>query len=114
MDEADSCEEAAVDAQEPPCKRSAFSRILGDDLEELTTRRSVLEKVNQEVENYLQTYLVDIDQSPLEWRRREKSWFPLLVKLARKLLCICATSVASERVFSAAGYIGSFLRSYVK
>ena len=73
MDEADSCEEAAVDAQEPPCKRSAFSRILGDDLEELTTRRSVLEKVNQEVENYLQTYLVDIDQSPLEWRRREKS-----------------------------------------
>ena len=60
MDEADSCEEAAVDAQEPPCKR-------------ITTRRSVLEKVNQEVENYLQTYLVDIDQSPLEWRRREKS-----------------------------------------
>ena len=73
MDEADSCEEAAGDAQEPPCKRFAFSRILRDDLEELTTRRSVLEKVNQEVDNYLQTYLVDIDQSPLEWRRREKS-----------------------------------------
>ena len=69
MDEADSCEEAAVDAQEPSCKRSAYIRILGDDLE-LTTRRSVLEKVNQEVDNYLQTYLVDIDQSPLEWHRK--------------------------------------------
>ena len=55
------CEEVAVDVQEPPCKRSAFSRILGDDLEELTTWRSVLEKVNQEVDNYLQTYLADID-----------------------------------------------------
>ena len=114
MEEVGNCEEPAVAAQEPPCKRSAFSRILGDDLEELPTKRSVLDKVNQEVDSYLQMPVADIDQSPLEWWSREQLRFPLLSKLARKLLCICATSVASERVFSAAGHIGSNLRSCLK
>ena len=74
----------------------------------------MLERVNQEVDIYLQMAVVDIDQSPLEWSRRHKSEFPLVSRLARKYLCICDTSVASERVFSAAGYIGSNLRSRLK
>ena len=74
----------------------------------------MLERVNQEVDSYLQMPVVDIDQSPLEWWRRQKSEFPLVSRLARKYLCICATSVASERVFSAAGHIGSNLRSCLK
>ena len=83
-------------------------------IDERPTQSSVLERVNQEVDNYLQMPVVDIDQSPLEWWRRHKSEFPLVSRLARKYLCICATSVASERVFSAAGYIGSNLRSCLK
>ena len=90
-------------------EKSAFSRILGDDLDERPTQSCVLERVNQEVDSYLQMPVVDIDQSPMEWWRRHKSEFPLVSRLARKYLCICATSVASKRVFRAAGYIGSNL-----
>ena len=72
MEEAGNCEEPAVAVQESPCKSSAFNRILGDDLEELSTKRSVLDKVNQEVDSYLQIPVADIDQSPLQWWRREE------------------------------------------
>ena len=114
MEEAENHEEPAVATLEPPCKKYAFSRILGDDLDERPTQSSVLERVNQEVDSYLQMPVVDINQSPMEWWRRHKSEFPLVSRLARKYLCICTTSVASERVFSAAGYIGSNLRSCLK
>ena len=50
MEEAENHEEPAVATLEPPCKKSAFSRILGDDLDELSTQSSVLERVNQEVD----------------------------------------------------------------
>ena len=114
MEEAKNHKEPAVATLEPPCKKSAFSRILGDDLDERPTQSSVLERVNQKVDSYLQMPVVDIDQSPLEWWRRHKSEFALVSRLARKYLCTCATSVAFERVFSAAGYIGSNLRSCLK
>ena len=51
---------------EPPCKRSVLSRILGDSPEELLTQRSVFERVNQEIDGYLQMPVVAVDQSPLE------------------------------------------------
>ena len=84
MEEARNCEEPAIATQEPSCKISAFSRILGDDIEELPTKRSVLDIV-KEVDSYLQMPVADIDQSPLELWRREELRFPLLNKLARKL-----------------------------
>ena len=66
----------------------------------------MLQKVNQEIDGCLQMPVIDVDQSPLEWWRREQIQFPML--------CVCGTSVASERVFSAAGYIASNLRSCLR
>ena len=68
------------------------------------------DKITQEIENYLH----DIDDSPLKWWKSKDTKFPLLAKMAKKYLCVCATSVASERIFSLAGYIGSNVRNCLK
>ena len=48
---------------------------------------------------------------PLNWWHTHGSRFALLSQVARQLLCVPATSVPSERVFSAAGHIVSKLRA---
>ena len=68
------------------------------------------DKITQEIENYLH----DIDDSPLKWWKSKDTTFPLLAKMAKKYLCVCATSVASERIFSLAGYVGSNVRNCLK
>lgn len=40
---------------------------------------------------------------PMEWWQRNQHRFPIISRLARRWLCIPATSAPSERVFSAAG-----------
>ena len=57
--------------------------------------------------------LVDLepDKDPLKWWCIEAKHFPMLARLASKYLCACATSVASERVFSKAGYIANHFRA---
>ena len=45
------------------------------------------------------------EEKPLVWWKTYESQLPLLAKLARKYLCIPATSVPSERSFSTSGHI---------
>lgn len=47
---------------------------------------------------------------PLLWWKQREGLYPNLAKAARKLLCIPATSAASERLFSKAGNIVTDLR----
>ena len=47
----------------------------------------------------------DIYLDALSWWSASSACFPKLAKHARKYLCVSATSVASERVFSTAGNI---------
>ena len=51
---------------------------------------------------------------PLEWWSKNSRHYSTLVKLARKYLCITATSVPSERLFSKAGELISHKRSRMK
>uniref|UniRef100_A0A3P9IHA7 HAT C-terminal dimerisation domain-containing protein n=1 Tax=Oryzias latipes TaxID=8090 RepID=A0A3P9IHA7_ORYLA len=57
---------------------------------------------------------LDLHSDLLAWWRDNQARFPLLSKVARKYLTVCATSTPSERVFSVAGNIVTPLRSSLK
>ncbi|XP_061127151.1 E3 SUMO-protein ligase ZBED1-like [Syngnathus typhle] len=58
-----------------------------------------------EVYRYKETELLTLKGNLLEWWGSHEMEFPLLANLAKTYLCIPATSVPSERVFSTAGDI---------
>jgi hypothetical protein len=65
-------------------------------------------KVNSEFEAYMRLPRLPLKKDdeftcPLEWWKKHEQILPTLSELARRLLCIPATSAPSERVFSAAG-----------
>ncbi|XP_076866871.1 E3 SUMO-protein ligase ZBED1-like [Brachyhypopomus gauderio] len=70
--------------------------------------------VDAELNNYLLTPSIDKEEDPLAWWKTHKVSFPRLAKLARKYLCIPATSSPSERLFSASGNIITCQRSCLK
>jgi hypothetical protein len=63
------------------------------------------EIIRDEVAQYLAQPAVGVAKDPLEWWRMHKSLFPVLARLARKFLCIPATSAPVERVWSTAGNV---------
>ncbi|CAM4623496.1 unnamed protein product [Leuciscus chuanchicus] len=58
------------------------------------------QKVQSELESYLMCPDADSESEPLEWWRLHERNFPRVSKLAKKYLCIPATSTPSERIFS--------------
>lgn len=57
-----------------------------------------------EVSHYLSSNVRN-DVNPFKWWNENKDNFPILAKLAKKYLCVSATSVASERLFGNVGNI---------
>lgn len=70
-----------------------------------------MDQAKQEMEAYIQMDKLNIDCDPLIWWKENEWKLPLLANLARKYLCVPATSVPSERVFSTAGDIVSAQRA---
>lgn len=64
----------------------------------------------KEINNYLEIEELDILDNPLQWWKENCCKYKILSQLARELLCIPATSVPSERIFSKAGNIVSSKR----
>lgn len=60
-------------------------------------------KITREFNEY-QSVVIDSDLNVLQWWFRHKKMFPILSQIAKRLLCIQATSTPSERLFSATGY----------
>ena len=68
-------------------------------------------KLQTETMLYFTEDALDLESDPLHWWKANSYRYPHLAALARRYLCIPATSVSSERVFSAAGLLVSKLRA---
>lgn len=64
---------------------------------------SLQQKSVAEVAMYLSE--PEVAENPLLWWKLNSFWYPMLSTLGKKYLAIPATSVPSERAFSAAGHI---------
>ena len=104
----------------PPTKRRKLSRLLDKSRPKeaassgsessLTPRQ----KISREMERYLHTPQLDADDDPLLWWKGNQQIFPVLALIAKKYLCICASSSASERTFSNSGNIITSKRTCLK
>ncbi|WAQ95606.1 ZBED1-like protein [Mya arenaria] len=92
------------DNGEPPSKKART-----DDLDFLMFTSPGKDKCDDELKDYLLEKCVDV--SPLTWWKDNESKYPRVAVVAKQILCIPATSVPSERVFSTAGILVSKLRN---
>ena len=99
-----------IEIAEPPTKKknSAMDFLLGSTKE----REAMSSK--DELEYFSKKPVLEHITDPLEWWRKNNEQFPTLSKLAKKLFCIPATSVPSERVFSIVGNIVTKKRASLK
>ena len=87
---------------------TALDFLLADEDE---TQMIFPDKRIEEIERYKLEICISRNDDPLNWWKINQNRFPLLARLARKYLCIPATSAPSERVFSSAGNIVTHRRS---
>jgi hypothetical protein len=84
---------------------------LGSLLSVLMQSRKPDDTDKSELDKYLSEPNCDTHSNPLQWWKEHQNAYPTLGKLAKKYLSMCATSCASERLFSAAGHICNSKRS---
>ena len=90
--------------------------VLGDAYvaRSASVNMSLRDLVHSEIQQYRAAPTIDLTDNPLQWWCDNMYRFVNLANLARCILCIPATSVPSERVFSAAGDIVTQSRSRLK
>jgi len=100
----------------PPAKKKKSSGkdyelefFFGGDSSDKDCPHNVL--IQQELNTYFAERPPSADTEPLCWWKVNAARYPKMNELAKQLLCIPATSVPSERIFSAAGHIVSKLRA---
>lgn len=97
---------SAAQAPAPPAakKRKSLGSLLQQSaVEDLHATPET--RATREMEAYLCKPLVNGDTDPLLWWKVHAVRLPLMSRVARKYLCVCATSVPCERMFSTAGDI---------
>ncbi|XP_055035972.2 E3 SUMO-protein ligase ZBED1-like [Misgurnus anguillicaudatus] len=93
---------AADEEDEPvPSHRRRLSLFFGEDYSESS---------RDEWEQFLTEPCIPPDEDPINWWKDNTKRFKKLGHLAHRYLCVPATSVPAERVFSAAGLIVNRLR----
>lgn len=98
----------------PPAKRSKTSSAMSFLLGTLSDETQAITSGYDEIKYFIREPPLHPDSSALEWWRRNHDRFPRLAELARKFMCVPATSVPSERVFSTSGSIVNKQRCSLK
>ncbi|XP_067270785.1 E3 SUMO-protein ligase ZBED1-like [Pseudorasbora parva] len=107
--------ESTKEAQSASKKqRKSLGSFFKKPAAEMTTSLSDTEKIEAELNSYLHGSLADSESNPLTWWKVHEVNFPNISCLAKKYLCIPATSTPSERVFSASGNVVTCQRSLLK
>ena len=107
LEEANSTEEASEEAEGLWC---AFDQHVAD----VTAKRTSTSNSVIEMRQYVQQKMIGRKESPVLWWKENCYNYSRLQFLAKKYLCIPATSVPSERLFSKAGQLVSARRSRLK
>jgi len=94
----------------PPSKRKKLGSWLKSARQEQESACSPEQVVKDEIEQYCKIIKPDVDCNPLQWWQQHETAYPTLAKLAKKYLSPCASSCASERLFSTCGHVGSVKR----
>ena len=84
-----------------------LSTSVDADFEDAGNPLTPLEIANHEISQYRRLpvlpHTTAEPSNPLEWWKANGSQFPNLSQIAKKVLCVPATSASSERIFSASG-----------
>lgn len=81
-------------------KKTALEELFGSD-----DQTMVVDAATHELDLYHSQLKIPITDNPLLWWKHRADVFPYLSRLAKKYLCVPATSVLSERVFSRGGKV---------
>lgn len=95
-------EESAIQQSAPKQPRNALQVFFGDEDESEPDNGP---SVENEIEDFANEKKLSLADCPLMWWKRKQGNYPKLSSVAKKYLCITATSVPSERVFSVSGNI---------
>ncbi|XP_013860009.1 zinc finger BED domain-containing protein 1 [Austrofundulus limnaeus] len=114
-DEVSQDQEETEDKQQRKKQRKSLGSFLKQEAAaDVSTSVSYTDRAEAELGSYLLGQLADSESDPLTWWKMHEVNFPLISQLAKKYLCIPATSTASERVFSAGGNVVTCQRSLLK
>jgi hypothetical protein len=83
-------------------------------IKELTAERNPTAATTIELDKYIAGPILPRTSDPPHWWNDRKALFPRLYTVVKKRVCLVATSVACERMFSKAAHILSEKRSRMK
>ncbi|XP_057183139.1 E3 SUMO-protein ligase ZBED1-like [Triplophysa rosa] len=93
---------------------SFFKKSYSESLAATTSDLTEQQAVEAELNSYLQAPYADSETNPIAWWKINSTTYPRLSLLAKRYLCIPATSSPSERAFSTGGNIVSCNRAALK
>ena len=96
------------------CKLSAWLKEAAVVQAPSGSRLTPEQKIKKEIEEFDRLQLLDSELDPLQWWKVHEIVLSTLSKLVQKYLCICASSSASERIFSCSGNVVSKKRTFSK
>jgi len=90
----------------PNSKKRKLQILLEDSTEQKTHQEDSFKvQIQLELYSYLRMPSISLEEDVLSWWKANQHLFPTLTQLAKKYLCISATSAPSERLFSVGGNI---------